>query len=193
MPTKDRFTVPIAGIEDRMAEVKSKRKETMSRAEAAARLSEVANALGASGEFELERGGEKLKLEVPDEVTLEFEVEIEDDETELEVEIKWSRPSSSASPSPSSASQAVGSYRGAAVVVDHAGREHHVTATLQSDGATGWDGELAGPAPGYDMLGQTCRMRLPTGTEAEFKIQHFDGARETGPITIVGSGPPPFS
>ena len=97
----------------------------------------------------------------------------------------------------------MGSYQGSAFVVDHTGREHHVSATLhsrtepigasgQEDGPT-WDGELAGPAPWYDMLGQICRMRLPTGTEAEFKIQHFDGARETGPIAIVGSGPPPFS
>jgi hypothetical protein len=97
----------------------------------------------------------------------------------------------------------VGSYQGSAFVIDHTGREHYVTATLQSrtektddqvpDGPTEWEGELAGSAPWYDMLGQTCRMRLPTGTEAEFKIQHFDGARETGPIAIIGSGPPPFS
>lgn len=75
-----------------MAEVKFKKKESMSRADAAARLSEVADAL-ASGQFELERDGEKLELDVPDEVTLELEVEVEDNETELEVEVKWSAPS----------------------------------------------------------------------------------------------------
>jgi amphi-Trp domain-containing protein len=73
-----------------MAEMKFKKKESLSRDEAAARLSEIAAALGSGEEFELERGGEKLKLDVPDQVTLELEVEIEDGETELEVEIKWS-------------------------------------------------------------------------------------------------------
>ncbi len=73
-----------------MAEVKFEKKETISRAEAAARLSEVAKALGSTDAFELKRGGETLKLDVPDQVTLELEVEIEDDETELEFELKWS-------------------------------------------------------------------------------------------------------
>ena len=85
--------------------MKFKKTETMSRAEAAARLSEVANALGSGSEFELERGGEKLKLDVPDEVTLELEVEVKDDETEIEVEVKWSsQRSSTASSSPASVS-----------------------------------------------------------------------------------------
>jgi amphi-Trp domain-containing protein len=91
-----------------MAKVKFKKTETMSRAEAAARLSEVANALGSGSEFELERGGEKLKLDVPDEVTLELEVEVKDDETEIEVEVKWSsQRSSTASSSPGSVSRPV--------------------------------------------------------------------------------------
>ena len=49
----------------------------------------MAKALG-SDAFELERGGETLKLDVPDHVTLELEVEIDADETELELELKWS-------------------------------------------------------------------------------------------------------
>jgi amphi-Trp domain-containing protein len=72
-----------------MPEMKFKKTQSLSREEAAARLTEIAQALSQGEEFELERGGEKLKLDVPEEVTLEFEVEIEDGKTELEVEIKW--------------------------------------------------------------------------------------------------------
>ena len=50
-------------------------KENMSRTEAAARLSAIADALGSDVEFELERGGEKLELNVPDQVRFELEVE----------------------------------------------------------------------------------------------------------------------
>ena len=78
-----------------MPEMKFKKTQSLSREEAAARLTEIAQALSQGEEFELERGGEKLKLDVPEEVTLEFEVEIEDGKTELEVEIKW--PSQAAS------------------------------------------------------------------------------------------------
>ena len=61
-----------------MPEMKFKKTESLSREEAAARLTEIARALSHGAEFELERGGAKLELDVPDEVTLEFEVEIED-------------------------------------------------------------------------------------------------------------------
>ena len=70
--------------------MKFEQKEVLSRKEAAARLSAIADALGSDDKFELERGGEKLELRVPDEVRFELEVEIKGDETELEVEIKWS-------------------------------------------------------------------------------------------------------
>jgi amphi-Trp domain-containing protein len=84
-----------------MPEMKFKKTQSLSREEAAARLTEIAQALSQGEEFELERGGEKLKLDVPEEVTLEFEVEIEDGKTELEVEIKWpSQVASSASSQP---------------------------------------------------------------------------------------------
>jgi amphi-Trp domain-containing protein len=69
--------------------MKFKKKESMSRDEAAERLAQIADALAHGGEFELERGGEKVQLDVPDQVALELEVEIKDGETELEVEIKW--------------------------------------------------------------------------------------------------------
>ena len=76
-----------------MPKMKFEQKENVSRTEAAARLSAIADALGSDVEFELERGGEKLELHVPDQVRFELEVEIDDNETELEVEIKWSSQS----------------------------------------------------------------------------------------------------
>ena len=79
-----------------MTKMKFKKQEHLSRVEAAARLTEIAKALRNSAKFELERDGEELELDVPDDVMLEFEVEIEDDETELEVEIKWASATSPA-------------------------------------------------------------------------------------------------
>lgn len=72
-----------------MTKMKFKKQERLTRAEAAARLTEIAKALRNSADFELERDGEKLELDVSENVTLEFEIEIEDGQTELEVEIKW--------------------------------------------------------------------------------------------------------
>jgi amphi-Trp domain-containing protein len=76
-----------------MPKLKFEQKENMSRTEAAARLWAIADALGSDAEFELERGGEKLEFNVPDQVRFELEVEIDGNETELEVEIKWSTES----------------------------------------------------------------------------------------------------
>ena len=76
-----------------MPKLKFEQKENMSRAEAAARLAAIADALASDVEFELERGGEKLEFDVPDQVRFELEVEIDGNETELEVEIKWSNES----------------------------------------------------------------------------------------------------
>jgi amphi-Trp domain-containing protein len=73
-----------------MPKLKFEKKETLSRKEAAARLREIAQALGAGEEVELKRGGEKIEFDVPDEVAFELEIEMEDGETELEIEIKWS-------------------------------------------------------------------------------------------------------
>jgi amphi-Trp domain-containing protein len=73
-----------------MTEMKFEQKEFLSRMEAAGRLAAIADALGSGDKFELERGGEKIELRVPDQVRFELEVEVKDDETELEVEIKWS-------------------------------------------------------------------------------------------------------
>jgi amphi-Trp domain-containing protein len=81
-----------------MTNMKFKKKERVTRAEAAARLTEIAKAIRNSAKFELERDQEKLELEldVPEEILLEFEVEFEDGETELEVEIKWASANSPA-------------------------------------------------------------------------------------------------
>jgi amphi-Trp domain-containing protein len=79
-----------------MPKLKFEKKETLPRKEAAARLREIAQALGAGQEFELKRGGEKLEFDVPDEVTFELEIEVEDGESELEVEIKWSSQAAAA-------------------------------------------------------------------------------------------------
>jgi amphi-Trp domain-containing protein len=81
-----------------MTNVKFKKQERLTRVEAATRLTEIAKALSHSATFELERDGETLELDVPEEVMLEFEVEIEDEETELEVEIKWASITDPATP-----------------------------------------------------------------------------------------------
>ncbi len=81
-----------------MTNMKFKRKEHLTRAEAAARLTEIAKALRNSAKLEMEQGEEKLELEldIPEDVKLEFEIEFEDGETELELEIKWTSAASQA-------------------------------------------------------------------------------------------------
>jgi amphi-Trp domain-containing protein len=79
-----------------MPKLKYEKKETLSRKEAAARLREIAEALGAGAEFELKHGGEKLEFDVSKKVTFEFEIEIKDGDTELELEIKWSSEAAAA-------------------------------------------------------------------------------------------------
>ena len=83
-----------------MTELKFERRATASRADAAALLAEIAQALASEGEFKLERDGQKLELSVADEVRMEFEVEIEGGETEIEIELKWSSGTTSPSPAP---------------------------------------------------------------------------------------------
>jgi amphi-Trp domain-containing protein len=79
-----------------MTNLKFKKEEHVTRVEAAARLTEIAKALRNSAKYELERGGEKLEIEldVPEGLLLEFEVEIENGKTELEIELKWTSASS---------------------------------------------------------------------------------------------------
>ena len=60
----------------------------MSREDAAARLRQIADALAKHNSVELERGGNRVTVRVPDEVELKVEVEL-GDENELEVELTW--------------------------------------------------------------------------------------------------------
>jgi amphi-Trp domain-containing protein len=86
-----------------MTNLKFKKEEHVTRVEAAARLTEIAKALRNSAKYELERGGEKLEIEldVPEGLLLEFEVEIENGKTELEIELKWTSASSASTGSES--------------------------------------------------------------------------------------------
>jgi amphi-Trp domain-containing protein len=73
-----------------VSDLELERKESMTRAEAAKRLSAFAQALGSDDELELDLGGTSLKLRVGDDVRAEFEVEVDGDEIEVEIELKWS-------------------------------------------------------------------------------------------------------
>jgi amphi-Trp domain-containing protein len=64
-------------------------KELLSREAAAARLHSLADALAKDNEVEVDRGGVRFKVHVPDEVQFKFELEIGDDGSELEVELTW--------------------------------------------------------------------------------------------------------
>ena len=73
-----------------MADMKLERKETLSRQQAAQRLSALARALAEGGDVEMDLGGTTVSLHVPDSVRAEFEVEVDGDELELELELTWS-------------------------------------------------------------------------------------------------------
>lgn len=72
---------------DELVEIEDR--QTMSREEAAARLREVADQLARHNQLELERGGLRYSVKVPDQVDLKIEVEIEDGASEIEIEITW--------------------------------------------------------------------------------------------------------
>ena len=73
-----------------MSDVEVKRTESLTRQQAAERLSAMATALADGGHVEVQLGASTLKLHVPDHVRCEVEVEVDGDEVELEVELKWS-------------------------------------------------------------------------------------------------------
>jgi amphi-Trp domain-containing protein len=73
-----------------VSDVEVSRTETLTRHEAARRLSALAAALDHGGRVEVELGASKLTLHVPDHVECEVEVEVDGDEVELELELKWS-------------------------------------------------------------------------------------------------------
>lgn len=62
--------------------------QRMSREQAAARLRALADSLSRHNGIEVERGGKRITIAVPDEVELGFEVEIGED-NEIEIEISW--------------------------------------------------------------------------------------------------------
>ena len=72
-----------------MEPVKIESKQTLSRQDAAAFLSELGTQLAGSDEVELNRQGVHFEFGVPDEVELDVELEVEDGKTELEIELHW--------------------------------------------------------------------------------------------------------
>lgn len=87
-----------------MSDVEVKRTESLTRQQAAERLSAMATALADGGHVEVQLGASTLKLHVPDHVRCEVEVEVDGDEVELELELKWSTSPAPAEPATSSAS-----------------------------------------------------------------------------------------
>lgn len=73
-----------------MSDVELKRKQTLTRHQAAERLRAFAAALDDGGHVELDISGTTLKVHVPEQVRAEFEIEVDGDEIELELELKWS-------------------------------------------------------------------------------------------------------
>jgi amphi-Trp domain-containing protein len=76
-----------------MSDLELKRKESLTKAEVAKRLSAFARALASGDDVELEMGGTSMSVRVPDDVRVEFEVEVDGDEIEIEIELKWSTSS----------------------------------------------------------------------------------------------------
>ena len=66
-----------------------KRKETLSREEAAARLHAIADELAKGNSVRMEEGNLHFSARVPDQVHLKIEFEVEDDGAEFEIELTW--------------------------------------------------------------------------------------------------------
>lgn len=73
-----------------MSDLELERKESMTRAEAAKRLSAFAAALASGDKIELDLGGTSVSMHVADHVRTEFEVQVDGDEIEVEIELSWS-------------------------------------------------------------------------------------------------------
>jgi amphi-Trp domain-containing protein len=73
-----------------MSDMKVELKQSLTRQQAADKLSALARALTEGGKVDLDLGEATVTLRVPDELRTEFEVEVEGDELELELEFKWS-------------------------------------------------------------------------------------------------------
>jgi amphi-Trp domain-containing protein len=85
-----------------MSDLELKRKESLTKAEVAKRLSAFAKALASGDDVELEMGDTSMSLRVPDDVRVEFEVEVDGDEIEVEIELKWSTSSAAKRAKPAS-------------------------------------------------------------------------------------------
>jgi amphi-Trp domain-containing protein len=72
-----------------MSDVKVEYEQTISRDEAAAWLSQLADAFTGDHDAEFSFGPGTVKLHVPGSVRAELEVEVEDDEVEVEIEFTW--------------------------------------------------------------------------------------------------------
>jgi amphi-Trp domain-containing protein len=81
-----------------VSDVEVSRTESLTRQEAAQRLSALATALAEGGHVKVQLGASTLKLHVPDHVRCEVEVEVDGDEVELELELKWSMAAAPAEP-----------------------------------------------------------------------------------------------
>jgi amphi-Trp domain-containing protein len=62
--------------------------ERLSREAAAAKLRALADSLSRHNSIEVERGGHRVTVAVPDEVDLTLELEL-GEENELEIELRW--------------------------------------------------------------------------------------------------------
>ena len=67
-------------------------KATLSRAELARWLADVARAIGEGGTVEVALAGPPVALELPERVRCELEIEPDGEEIELEIELTWPRP-----------------------------------------------------------------------------------------------------
>jgi amphi-Trp domain-containing protein len=83
-----------------MSDLEFKRKESLTKAEVAKRLSTFAEALASGHDVELEMGDTSMSLRVADDVRVEFEVEVDGGEIEVEIELKWSTISAAGRPEP---------------------------------------------------------------------------------------------
>jgi amphi-Trp domain-containing protein len=66
-----------------------KKRERLSREEAAKRLHALADNLARHNQLEFTEGSTRLRVAVADEIELEVELEIGDDGAELAIELKW--------------------------------------------------------------------------------------------------------
>lgn len=69
--------------------VKHEERRALTREEAAGVLRDLADSLARHNGIEMDRGGVRWSVPVPDEVELELEVEVGTDGSSIEVEISW--------------------------------------------------------------------------------------------------------